>query len=136
MLSHLKVHHVGIACFSIEESKVFYEQIGYKASDVIDDQIQDIRICFLEKKDMPRLELLAPIDEASPVNRILQTQGVTPYHICYETTDLDVMTKILRQEKFVRVSKAVPACAIDNQRVVFLYRKGVGLIELVEVKGI
>ena len=27
MLSHLKVHHVGIACVSIEESKVFYEQI-------------------------------------------------------------------------------------------------------------
>ncbi len=136
MLSHLKVHHVGIACFSIEESKVFYEQIGYKASDIMDDLIQNIRICFLEKMGMPRLELLAPIDEASPVNRILQAQGVTPYHICYETTDLDSMTNTLRQKKFVRVSKAVPACAIDNQRVVFLYRKDVGLIELVEVKRI
>ena len=136
MLSQLKVHHIGIACFSIEESKIFYEQIGYKASDIIDDHIQDIRICFLEKTSMPKLELLAPIDEASPVNRILQTQGVTPYHICYETTDLDAMTKILRQEKFVRVSKAVPACAIDNKRVVFLFRKDVGLIELVEEKRI
>ena len=133
MLSQLKVHHVGIACFSIEESKIFYEKIGYKASDITDDPIQDIRICFLEKEGMPRLELLAPIDEASPVNRILETQGVTPYHLCYETTDLDVMSKMLRQEKFVRVSKAVPACAIDNHRVVFLFRKDVGLIELVEV---
>ena len=43
------------------------------------------------------------------------------------------MSKMLRQEKFVRVSKAVPACAIDNHRVVFLFRKDVGLIELVEV---
>ena len=136
MLGQLKVHHVGIACFSIDESKVFYEQIGYKASDVIDDTIQDIRICFLEKEDMPRLELLAPIDGNSPVNRILQTQGVTPYHICYETNDIDAMAKVLRQEKFIRVSKAVPACAMDNKRVLFLFRKDVGLIELVEVKEI
>ena len=136
MLSQLKVHHIGIACFSIDESKVFYEQIGYRASVITDDPIQDIRICFLEKEGMPRLELLAPIDEASPVNRILETQGVTPYHICYETDDLDVIAKVLRQEKFVRVSKAVPACAIDNNRVIFLFRKDVGLIELVEVKGV
>lgn len=136
MLSQLKVHHVGIACFSIEESKVFYEQIGYKASDVTDDLIQDIRICFLEKEGMPRLELLAPLDETSPVNRILQTQGVTPYHLCYETDDIDVIVKVLRQEKFVRISKAVPACAMDNNRVMFLFRKDVGLIELVEIKRV
>ena len=85
---------------------------------------------------MPRLELLAPIDEASPVNRILETQGVTPYHICYETDDLDAIAKVLRQEKFVRVSKAVPACAMDNNRVMFLFRKDVGLIELIEIKRV
>lgn len=134
MLSQLKVHHIGIACFSIDESKTFYEQIGYRVSVITDDPIQDIRICFLEKEGMPRLELLAPIDEASPINRILQEQGVTPYHLCYETKDFDAMVKKLRQEKFVRVSKTVPACAIDNNRVVFLFRKDVGLIELVEKK--
>jgi hypothetical protein len=46
------------------------------------------------------------------------------------------MTITLRQQKFVRVGKAVPACAINNQRVAFFYRKDVGLIELVELKGI
>lgn len=136
MLSQLKVHHIGIACFSIAESKVFYEQIGYRASVITDDLIQNIRICFLEKEGMPRLELLAPIDEASPVNRILETQGVTPYHICYETDDLDAIAKVLRQEKFVRVSKAVPACAMDNNPVMFLFRKDVGLIELIEIKRV
>ena len=56
--------------------------------------------------------------------------------ICYETDDLDAIAKVLRQEKFVRVSKAVPACAMDNNRVMFLFRKDVGLIELIEIKRV
>ncbi|MCR4768698.1 MAG: VOC family protein [Bacteroidaceae bacterium] len=133
MLNELSFHHIGIACFTIEESKAFYEQLGYKASQVVDDPIQDIRICFLEKQGMPLLELLAPIDQASPVNRILETQGVTPYHICYEVNDFDTLITILRKEhKFVRVSKPAPACAINNRRVAFMFRKDVGLIELLE----
>jgi methylmalonyl-CoA/ethylmalonyl-CoA epimerase len=133
MFADLKFHHIGIACFTIDESKAFYEQMGYKPSDVTDDPIQDIRICFLEKDDVPMIELLAPIDEKSPVNRILETQGVAPYHVCYETHNLENALKVLRKEqKFVQVSKPAPACAIDNRRVAFLFRKGVGLIEVVE----
>ena len=81
---------------------------------------------------MPTIELLAPVDEKSPVNRTLATSGVTPYHICYETTDIESTVKELRKKQFVCVSKPVPACAIQNKRVAFLYHKDVGLIELVE----
>lgn len=133
MLEDLRFHHLGIACFSIEESKLFYEQMGYQASLPIEDSIQDIRICFLEKDGMPTLELLAPVDDKSPVNRILEAQGVTPYHICYETDDLDkTIAKLQKEHKFVRVSKPSPACAIENRRVAFMYRKDIGLIEFVE----
>ncbi len=135
MIDDLRFHHIGIACFDINETKAFYELIGYVASPIIDDPIQDIRISFLKKEGSPMLELLAPIDEKSPVNRILDTQGVTPYHICYEVDDIDAMMTLLRkQHKFVRVIKAAPACAIDDRRVAFLFRKDVGLIELVESK--
>ena len=135
MIDDLRFHHIGIACFDINETKAFYELMGYVASPIIDDSIQDIRISFLKKEGSPMLELLAPIDEKSPVNRILDTQGVTPYHICYEVDDIDAMMTLLRkQHKLVRVSKAAPACAIDNRRVAFLFRKDVGLIELVESK--
>ena len=135
MIDDLRFHHIGIACFDINETKAFYELMGYVASPIIDDPIQDIRISFLKKEGSPMLELLAPIDEKSPVNRILDTQGVTPYHICYEVDDIDaMMTPLRKQHKFVRVSKAAPACAIDDRRVAFLFRKDVGLIELVESK--
>ena len=129
----LRFHHIGIACFSIDESKTFYEQIGYQASATIDDPIQNIRICFLEKEGMPSMELLAPTNEKSPVNRILQAQGVIPYHICYEVNDLEQTMTILRKnQKFVCVSKPAPACAFNNRHVAFMFRKDVGLIELVE----
>ena len=135
MLEELRFHHIGIACFSIDESKSFYEQLGYHASSVVDDPVQSVRICFLENAGMPMLELLAPIDEKSPVNRILGTQGVTPYHICYETDDLEQAVTVLRKEqKFVRVSKPAPACAIGNRHVAFMFRKDVGLVELVEAR--
>lgn len=135
MTENMKFHHIGIACFDINDSKAFYEFIGYEASEVKDDPIQDIRICFLRKEGAPMLELLAPIDENSPVNRILNTQGVTPYHICYEVEDMEqTMTFLRKQQKFVRISKPAPACAIDDRRVCFMFRKDVGLIELVETK--
>ena len=133
MIENLFFFYFFIACFDIDQTRPFYELMGYVASPVTDDPIQDIRICFLEKQGAPLLELLAPIDEKSPVNRILETQGVTPYHICYEVENLEqVMTSLRKQHKFVRVSKAAPACAIDNRRVAFMFRKDVGLIELVE----
>lgn len=131
-MNQLQFHHVGIACRDIEASKTFYIDQGYTTSATIHDTIQNVFICFLHKDGMPTIELLAPVDEKSPVNRTLATSGVTPYHICYETTDIESTVKELRKKQFVCVSKPVPACAIQNKRVAFLYHKDVGLIELVE----
>ena len=133
MLENLKFHHIGMACFTLEDSMTFYEQLGYCSSTPIDDPIQGVRVCFLEKDGMPRLELLAPNNEESPINRILLTQGVTPYHICYETNNLlQTFFKLRKEYRFVVVSKPSPACAINNRYVAFMFRKDVGLIELVE----
>jgi len=136
MLSQLRYHHVGIACRDIEKTRAFYLAMGYTAQPIIDDPLQDIRICFLEHPSQPMLELLAPIDEKSPVNRILKAVGVSPYHICYSVDDLEATMKSLRREhRFVTVSKPLPACAIDNRRVAFMFHNDVGLIELVETQA-
>ena len=107
--------------------------MGYEASPVTDDPIQHVRICFLEKEGAPRLELLEPLDEQSPVARTLATSGVTPYHICYEVTDITAAIAALRSQRFLLVSGPVPACAMGNKRVAFMFQKNTGLIELVEV---
>jgi len=128
----LEFHHVGVACFDIEETCSFYEKMGYERSETIIDTLQNIKICFLSNDHLPVIELLAPVDEKSPVNRILKSVGVSPYHFCYEVNDIETAIKEMRKEHFMIVSRPIPACAMENKKVCFLYSKVVGLIELVE----
>lgn len=131
-MNDLRFHHIGIACHDIEATKPFYVTMGYVPSETIEDPLQNIYICFLDKPNAPLLELLAPVDEKSPVNRTLAASGVTPYHICYSVNNMDVAIKELKNMRFVRVSRPTPACAMNNKLVCFLFKKEVGLIELVE----
>ena len=128
----LLFHHIGIACRDIHKSKEFYINMGYMPAQVVDDPLQHVKVCFLEKKGAPRIELLAPLDEQSPVQRTLDNVGVAPYHLCYQVKDIDAAIGDLRQQRFLLVSGPVPACAMGDKRVAFLFQKHTGLIELVE----
>lgn len=135
MLDYFTFHHIGIATASIGKTAAFYINAGYTMTTPIVDTIQDIRISFLRKDGMPTMELLEPVDEKSPVNTILKKNGggACPYHCCYVVPDISKAISDLKQRKFIQVSKPVPAVAIDNRNVCFLYNKDVGLIELVEM---
>ena len=132
MEPQLTFHHVGIACRDIAKSQAFYMSMGYQASEVIDDPLQHVRVCFLDKEDAPRLELLEPLDDQSPVARTLATVGVTPYHLCYEVEDMEAAMASLRRQRFLPVKEPLPACAMGGRRVAFMFQKNTGLIELVE----
>lgn len=130
----LTFHHIGIACHDIVKTLTFYLGMGYVAAPVIDDPLQHVRVCFLEKPGAPRLELLEPLDDKSPVARTLATAGVTPYHMCYEVQDIAQAIGELRDQRFLLVCGPVPACAMEDRRVAFLFQKNTGLIELVEAR--
>ena len=132
MEPQLTFHHIGIACRDIVKSQQFYTSMGYAATDIVDDPLQHVRICFLEKKGAPRLELLEPLDDQSPVARTLTAVGVSPYHLCYEVEDIDAAITALRQQRFLLVKEPLPACAMGGCRVAFLFQKNTGLVELVE----
>lgn len=130
----LTFHHIGIACRDIAKTQAFYLQMGYTASPIVEDPLQHVRISFLEKDGAPQLELLEPLDEKNPVARTLATVGVTPYHMCYEVQDIEAAIAALREQRFLLVNGPVPACAMENRRIAFLYQKNNGLIELVEAQ--
>ena len=71
MLPDFKFHHIGIAVFDIDDTAQYYIDAGYQKTETVIDVIQNVKICFLTKEGMPMLELLAPVDENSPVNRTL-----------------------------------------------------------------
>ena len=128
----MKFHHIGVAVKSIEETAAVYVAGGYKRSETTFDPKQNVNICWLTKEGMPVVELLEPVDEASPINKILEKNGVTPYHTCYIVDDIEQAVKELRKMKYVVVSKPIEAVAIHGCKVSFLFNKNVGLIELVE----
>lgn len=131
----LTFHHIGIACNSIDKTREFYLQMGYQAADVVDDPVQHVRVCFLENGDKaPRIELLEPLDGQSPIARTLASVGVAPYHTCYEVEDIELAVAALRKQRFLLVNGPVPACAMGNRRIAFLYNKNIGLIEVVETQ--
>jgi hypothetical protein len=125
-------HHVGIAVRSIEDSAKWYQAEGYTLSETILDPIQNVSVAFLERADSPRLELVQPVDSASPVNNILKKVGVSAYHSCYEVADIQQKIEELELQDFRLMVEPVPAVAFQNRRICFLYHIDNGLIELLE----
>lgn len=132
MLPDFGFHHVGIAVFDIDATAQYYVEAGYEKTETIVDPIQNVRICFLKKEGMPMLELVAPVDDASPVVKTLAKGGVSPYHSCYRVHDIPDAVARLKKKRFILLGKPVEACAINNKKVCFMYNREVGLIELVE----
>ncbi|MBQ9479154.1 MAG: VOC family protein [Selenomonadaceae bacterium] len=83
---------------------------------------------------MTRIELIAAAEGCTLFNR-LKKIGSTPYHICYECSDLDESISDLRSDNFMLIREPQSAVAIDNRRVAFMYSNAIGLIELLECKG-
>lgn len=116
----------------MEATASVYERGGYHRSSTIFDPIQNVNICWMTKDGSPTLELLAPVDEKSPINKTLEKVGVSPYHCCYMVDKLEDTILELRKQKYIAVSKPSEAVAFCGSRVCFLFNKNVGLIELVE----
>ena len=134
MLPNFQFHHIGIATYSIEGTARHYLDAGFTLSEIIFDQIQNVSIAFLEKEGMPLIELITPFPDHdhSPVSKIIKNNGVSPYHICYEVENIAAAIDELKKKKYIPLARPVNAVALNNRKIIFLFNKEVGLIELVE----
>ncbi len=129
----MRFHHIGIAVNNMKAAITSYEALGYsKSSEIIEDPIQKVQLCFLNKEESPTLELVSAVTIESPVANILAKAGPSPYHNCFEVDDIVESVVNLKQWGYRRLSAIVPAIAFGNRRICFLYHKEVGLIELLE----
>ena len=127
----MRFHHIGVATNNIAMTAQQYTIFGYEiSSETIFDPIQNVYIAFMEKEGSPRVELVAPVNENSPILNTINKNGTIPYHFCYEVDDILEEVKILKKLKFILISNIVPAIAFENRLVCFLYNKEAGLIEL------
>ncbi len=129
----MTIDHIGYAVKRIDRAQAAFERLGFVFYPVVDDTDRNVRISFGEK-DGYRIELVAPLDKkkASPVDEYLRKTPGTPYHICYESDDLDGEIEKLEQQGFKVVIDPRPAIAFEGKRVVFMMSLGFGLMEIVE----
>jgi methylmalonyl-CoA/ethylmalonyl-CoA epimerase len=127
-------HHIGVATYNLEKSIAGYQQIGYTWQDelIFEDPIQRVRIAFMINGGHPIIELVAPLDETAPVNKILEKSKTTPYHTCYEVADIQAKIGEWRKLRFIPLSQPVPAIAFDQRLICFMYHPDMGLIELLQ----
>ena len=129
----LKVHHIGYAVSNLEKSLEMFKKIGYTVkSGPVNDEKRNVEIAFVENNDY-LVELISPLNEESPIRNYLDKIGNTPYHLCYETENIDDAIEELRKQRYLMIEKPSEAIAINNQRVAFLYHPRYGLLELLEV---
>lgn len=130
--SKLKVHHIGYLVKKMDAAITAFQHLGYAVrQDTVLDTIRRIYICFMEK-DGYVIELVSPADNESLVAGLMKKYKNSPYHICYETQDLNKMLTLLTAEGYTAIDTPTPAPALDNRRVVFLMNPFLGMVELLE----
>ena len=129
----MNVHHVGYYVVDLDDARKEFLQLGYvEESGCIFDEERQIHVQFL-KNGAYRVELVAPVEGCTLFSGSIKKMGATPYHICYECTDLMKAINEWQGSGCLLVRSPNPAVAIGNRRVAFLYSDAVGMIELIEI---
>ncbi len=130
----LTFHHIGLATSDFETPLRFYFGLGYRCVAEEVDERQDVELRLLEALGGgPRVELIKPLSESSPISRSLRTVGPCIYHCCYETRSLDdLLNELRKQHRLIRISEPTPAPLFGGASVSFWQIAGLGLYEFLE----
>ena len=126
-----KIEHIGYITKSIEKTAETFKVLGYTAEDIVNDDTQKTRICFLRKAGEVAIELVEPYPENVTMQKMLK-KGTTPYHTCYTVSDVQAVYDQLKDLGFAPLFTPVAASAFGNQLICYFWKNDIGLIEVVE----
>ena len=132
-LSKFKVHHVGIFTHDIVQSSKYYSKLGFNSqTDIVVDPIRNIRLQILRNLNH-YIELIEATDNRN-FDSLRSANYSIGYHLCFEVEDLDSVVENLTSGAggYKVIDSAKPAILFGNRRVIFLYSKYSGIIELLE----
>lgn len=131
-----RLSHVAIAVPDLAAACALYrETLGAQVGDPMAQPDHGVRVVFV---DLPntRIELLAPMGDASPIAGFLERHpegGI--HHICYEVDDIRAARDKLRASGARVLGDGSPRVGAHGKPVLFLHPKDFNgtLIELEEV---
>ena len=128
-----KIDHIGIATESIEESKSFWEALGFSSSGggIVDDQ--GVKVRYMVNDSETRIELLEPISTDTPVGRFIDRRGVGIQQLAISVDDIsETISKLLSMG--IRMINTEPQIGHGGNKIAFVHPSSSGgvLVELVE----
>lgn len=151
------IDHIGYAVEDMDKAKNVFAAMGFDFTDNRVDEFRHVLVsvgemnsafCLEEplndkKKNAEnsplssyrggwKVELLSPIEgQKSPIDGYLSKIGNTPYHICYQVSDIEMAVTELQERGFTLISPSAPSLPLDGM-VCFLYSQETGIMELIE----
>ncbi|GAB5902636.1 MULTISPECIES: methylmalonyl-CoA epimerase [Mycobacteroides] len=132
------IDHVGIAVPDLDAAIEWYhEHLGMILVHEEINEGQGVREAMLSfpgaEPGSSQIQLMAPLNESSPIAKFLSTKGAGLQQLAYRVTDIDALSDQLRAAG-VRVLYDEPRIGTANSRINFLHPKDTGgvLIELVQ----
>ncbi len=129
----MKIEHIGIATPRIDEALKFWrDALGLQVVNVEEVAEQGVRVAMLPVGE-PRVELLEPTSEASPIAKFLAKRGAGIHHIAVRVDDIRATLRRL-QEQGARLIDESPRVGAGGCLVAFVHPSAAGgvLLELVE----
>lgn len=125
------IEHIGYVTRNIERTAETFKILGYSAEEIINDDTQKTKICFLRKTGEVSIELVEPYPENATMLNMLK-KGATPYHTCYTVPDVQSTYEELKEFGFTPLFPPVAAPAFNNRLICYFWKKDIGLVEIVE----
>ena len=132
------IDHVGIAVRDLDAGCATYLQLfGAELSGREVVPSQRVEVAFLSLPGDARVELIAPLDDDSPVAKFLDRRGEGMHHICVLVEDI-VATLAQLQENGVPLVDEEPRSGSEGSRIAFLHPAALGgvLLELKEKRPV
>jgi methylmalonyl-CoA/ethylmalonyl-CoA epimerase len=132
------VDHIGVAVADLDAAIAWYHD--HLGMIVLHEELNDdqgIREVMLAVRGAPvgsaQLQLMAPINDSSPIAKFLDKRGPGLQQLAYRVSDIDQLTTRLAAQG-VKLLYDAPRRGTANSRINFIHPKDAGgvLIELVE----
>jgi methylmalonyl-CoA/ethylmalonyl-CoA epimerase len=129
----MKVEHIGIATRQIDDALKFWRDalgLEVKHTEVVEEQ--GVRVAMLPVGE-PRIELLEPMSDASPIAKFLEKRGPGIHHVAVRVADIRGALARLKAEGS-RLIDEEPRVGAGGCLVAFVHPAASGgvLLELVE----
>tara|TARA_B100001564_G_scaffold47315_1_gene34512 strand:+ start:3685 stop:4107 length:423 start_codon:yes stop_codon:yes gene_type:complete len=129
--------HIGIACEDLDQASNFWNLIGLMQGEdeLVEEQGVITRFFSTSSDDSstPKIELLEPTGEDTPIGRFLEKRGPGVQQVCFRVENLKEMITLLR-DNGVQMIDNEPRNGAHGSLIAFVHPKSTGgvLVELAQ----